>query len=183
MTVQIALFIALAAVAIVAAIGLLRAKNAVYAALCLVSNFGVVAVMYILLGAPFLAMVQITVYAGAIMVLFVFVIMLLGAEHLEHEDHLLLQGPLGWVLGLGLAGLVTFAAVSANLSAPAELPAEVSASFGAPGSIGHLLFTEYVFPFEVISFLLLAAMVGAVVLTLVQREKKARRSLRNPQQS
>ena len=80
------IFILMAAVSIAAALGLLLSKNAIYAALFLILNFGTVAVFYLLLNAPFLAAVQVSVYAGAIMVLFVFVIMLLGAERLQTED-------------------------------------------------------------------------------------------------
>ncbi|MCB0036750.1 MAG: NADH-quinone oxidoreductase subunit J, partial [Anaerolineales bacterium] len=76
----IVLFIVLAIVAIGAALGMLVSRNAVYSALFLILNFATMSVFYILLNAPFLAMVQVTVYAGAIMVLFLFVIMLLGAE-------------------------------------------------------------------------------------------------------
>src|SRR5215813_4500325 len=79
------LFLILALVAIATALGMLTSRNAIYSALFLVLNFVTVAVFYILLAAPFIAMAQITVYAGAIMVLFLFVIMLLGAEKLSGE--------------------------------------------------------------------------------------------------
>lgn len=78
------LFFVLAAIAVAAAIGMLISTNAVHAALFLVINFVCIALFYLGLNAPFLAMVQVTVYAGAIMVLFVFVIMLLGAERVEN---------------------------------------------------------------------------------------------------
>jgi hypothetical protein len=74
------IFIALAVVALIAALGMLLSDNAIYSALFLIVNFATIAVLYLLLNAPFLAMVQVTVYAGAIMVLFLFVIMLLGAR-------------------------------------------------------------------------------------------------------
>ena len=77
------LFIPLAVVAIVAAVLMVSSKNAVHSALWLVLNFSAIAILYVILNAPFIAMVQITVYAGAIMVLFLFVIMLLGAEQLR----------------------------------------------------------------------------------------------------
>ena len=80
MTQELSLFLILAAVAIVTAISMLLSENAIYAAMFLVLNFVTVAVIYLLLNAAFIAMVQVTVYAGAIMVLFLFVIMLLGAE-------------------------------------------------------------------------------------------------------
>ncbi len=77
--------ILIAVVVIGTAIGMLVSRNSVYSALFLVLNFGSVAVLYVTLGAPFIAMAQVTVYAGAIMILFLFVIMLLGAERLEDE--------------------------------------------------------------------------------------------------
>src|SRR6185503_11979677 len=94
MTLDLALFLFLALTAIAAALGMLLSRNAVYSALYLVLNFVTVAVFYLLLGAPFIAMVQITVYAGAIMVLFLFVIMLLGTESLPKLEVLPWQKPL-----------------------------------------------------------------------------------------
>ncbi|PIZ25137.1 MAG: NADH-quinone oxidoreductase subunit J, partial [Chloroflexi bacterium CG_4_10_14_0_8_um_filter_57_5] len=98
MDLTLILFIVLAITAIATAIGLLVSRNAVYAALFLVLNFATVAVFYLLLGAPFIAMAQVTVYAGAIMVLFLFVIMLLGAEKLPKGQALPWQRPLAIVL-------------------------------------------------------------------------------------
>ncbi|HMD79815.1 MAG TPA: NADH-quinone oxidoreductase subunit J, partial [Anaerolineales bacterium] len=88
MTLDLALFLILSLIAVASALGMLLSRNAVYSALFLVLNFVTVAVFYLLLGAPFIAMAQITVYAGAIMVLFLFVIMLLGAESLTGISNL-----------------------------------------------------------------------------------------------
>src|SRR6185295_968038 len=85
MSVEFIVFILLALTAIATAIGMLVSRNAVYAALFLVLNFATVAILYLLLDAPFVSLSQVTVYAGAIMVLFLFVIMLLGAEQLSAE--------------------------------------------------------------------------------------------------
>jgi NADH-quinone oxidoreductase subunit J len=156
-------FIGLALVAVASALGLLLSRNAVYAALNLIINFITVAVFYLTLGAPFIALSQVTVYAGAIMVLFLFVIMLLGAERLGSEAALPWQRPLAFVLGgilLFEAGYAIFTQVT-GAAGPTELPA----SYGSPADIGALLFSTYLLPFEVISVLLLAAMVGAIVLT------------------
>src|SRR5512134_289544 len=94
MTLDLILFLVLALIAIATAIGMLMSRNTIYSALFLVLNFITVAVFYLLLGAPFIAMAQITVYAGAIMVLFLFVIMLLGAESLPKAEVLRWQTPL-----------------------------------------------------------------------------------------
>ncbi|HWQ83810.1 MAG TPA: NADH-quinone oxidoreductase subunit J, partial [Anaerolineales bacterium] len=102
MTLEFVLFIILALVAVAAALGMILSRNTVYSALFLILNFGTVAVFYLMLNAAFLAMAQITVYAGAIMVLFLFVIMLLGAEMIPGEDKLRWQKPLAIVLGVVL---------------------------------------------------------------------------------
>jgi NADH-quinone oxidoreductase subunit J len=159
------LFGALALIAIGAALGMLLSRNAVYSALFLILNFATVAALYVVLNAPFLAMVQITVYAGAIMVLFLFVIMLLGAERLsgprsEGTWHL----PLAVLLGVSL--LVTFVGVLVvgDGSGTAVAAATAAPIDSSPTAIGRLLFEGYVFPFEVTAVLLLVAMIGVIVL-------------------
>lgn len=159
-------FVLLAALSIAAALGLLLSKNAIYAALFLILNFGTVAVFYLLLNAPFLAAIQISVYTGAIMVLFLFVIMLLGAEKLAPADSQAgqtWQRPLAMILGVGLFALA-FVVIAGGGNALAPAPA-VAALDSSPLAIGKMLLTTYSFPFEVISVLLLVAMIGAVVLT------------------
>jgi len=162
-------FVLLAAVSIAAALGLLLSKNAIYAALFLILNFGTVAVFYLLLNAPFLAAIQISVYTGAIMVLFLFVIMLLGAEKLAPSDQpgQNWQRPLAMILCGGLF-VLAFAVIAGGMSktaAAASSAVTVAAVDSSPMAIGKMLFTTYSFPFEVISVLLLVAMIGAVVLT------------------
>jgi NADH-quinone oxidoreductase subunit J len=160
------LFVGLTLVAVASALGLLLSKNAVYAALNLIINFVTVAIFYLTLGAPFIALTQVTVYAGAIMVLFLFVIMLLGAENLGAGGTLPWQRPLAFVLG----GILLFEAAYAILTRVAgpAVPSQIPATYGSPAAIGELLFSVYLLPFEVISILLLAAMVGAIVLTRKQ---------------
>jgi NADH-quinone oxidoreductase subunit J len=164
MTADLAIFIGLAMVAIAAAISMLVSRSAVYSALFLVINFITVAVLFLLLEAAFIAMVQVTVYAGAIMVLFLFVIMLLGAENVEASPSMPWQRPAA--IALGAALVLQFAWIL--LVRPFRSPETLTAApdgFGSPASIGELLFSEYLIPFEVTSLLLLAAMVGAIVLT------------------
>jgi NADH-quinone oxidoreductase subunit J len=111
MNLTLILFIVLAAVAIASAAGLLISRNTVYAALFLVLNFATVAVFYLILGAPFIALAQVTIYAGAIMVLFLFVIMLLGADRLPRSQALPWQRPMAIVLAAVLlveAGFLLF---------------------------------------------------------------------------
>jgi len=103
MTIDLVLFFGLALIAVVAAIAMIASRNAVYSALFLVFNFLTVATLYLLLNAAFIAVVQITVYAGAIMVLFLFVIMLLGTERESIDGGIRWQMSLAIVLGLALA--------------------------------------------------------------------------------
>jgi len=159
------LLILLGAVSIASALGLLLSRNAIYAALFLVLNFGVGAVIYLVLNAPFLAVIQVTVYAGAIMVLFVFVIMLLGAERMNSDEStpgFTYQRPLTIILGVALLVLAVYVLFT-RTGAPATATAALVDS--SPTAIGLTLFSAYSFPFEVVSILLLVAMIGAVVLT------------------
>jgi len=163
------LFFGLALVAIASAIGLLLSRSAIYAALNLIINITAIAVFFLLLEAPFLALIQITVYAGAIMVLFLFVIMLLGAEKLATGPPLPYQRPLSILLGVVL--LLEAAYALFFRSNPGAVPPPTLAGFGSPQAIGETLYSAYLLPFEVISILLLAAMVGAIVLTKKPRRR------------
>jgi NADH-quinone oxidoreductase subunit J len=158
------LFIFLAAIAIAAALGMLFSRNAVHSALFLVLNFATIAVFYIVLNAPFIAMVQITVYAGAIVVLFLFVIMLLGAERLRSLGTLSggdrWQRILAGVLALALLGVTVAALFQGGTTSTGEIPLIDS----SPVALGLALFEGYVLPFEITGVLLLAAMIGVVVL-------------------
>jgi NADH-quinone oxidoreductase subunit J len=171
MTVDILLFMILALVAIASAVAMLFSRNAIYSALFLILNFSTIAVFYLLLGAPFLAMVQVTVYAGAIMVLFLFVIMLLGAEQLRSSHTIPWQQPLAFILGAVLLAETTYLFFTSG-DQTASLPpiTTLVSGFGGPTAIGELLFNEYLLPFEVTSVLLLVAMVGAIVLTKSERK-------------
>ena len=156
-----AAFALLALVAIGSALGLVLKKNAIHGALFLVVNLGTVAALYLSLRAEFLAAAQVIVYAGAIMVLFVFAIMVLipGKEETgpdPRRPYRLLAIPVGAGLLVELAIIVVRG--SSRGAAPAP------ATPGGVEAIGRLLFTDYLFPFEITSVLLLAAMVGVLVL-------------------
>ncbi len=163
MTAELILFLILALVAVGAALGLLFSRNAVYAALFLVLNFMTVAVFYLLLSAPFLAMAQVTVYAGAIMVLFLFVIMLLGTKKLKTSGEKLWQRRLA--IGLGVVLLGELVILSFVQGWKGTLLGDIGSQFGSPESIGIELFNQYLLPFEITSILLLVGMIGAIVLT------------------
>jgi len=154
-------FFAIAAIAVVSALGLILRPNAIHGALFLVVNLGSVAALYLMLGAEFLAAAQVIVYAGAIMVLFVFAIMVLipGKEETGPDPRRaarLAAVPVGALLLLLLV-LVVVGRWSGPLG-------PVPAPSGSAGAVGRLLFTSYLFPFELTSVLLLAAMVGVLLL-------------------
>jgi len=153
-------FFAIAAIAVASALGLILRPNAIHGALFLVINLGSVAALYLMLGAEFLAAAQVIVYAGAIMVLFVFAIMVLipGKEESGPDTHRgarLLAAPVGGLLLL----LLIFVVVGRW-----SVPRGPEGPSGSAGAVGRLLFTSYLFPFELTSVLLLAAMVGVLLL-------------------
>jgi len=162
MTGELLLFIVLSLVAIASAIGMLTSKNAVYAALYLVLNFASVAVFYLMLGSPFIALAQITVYGGAIMILFLFVIMLLGAEAIKAE---LTWPKISAPILLAVVLLIQAFLVVVNKTGGAQLAVNTSVEAASPNPLAESLFTTYLLPFEITSILLLVAMVGAIVLT------------------
>ena len=171
MTPDIILFLILALIAIATAMGMLISRNAIYSALFLVLNFVTVAVFYLLLGAPFIAMSQVTVYAGAIMVLFLFVIMLLGAEALPQAEVLPGQRPFAITLAVLLVGEAAYLLITRARPAGDVLQPEATAnSVENLRQLGLSLFNQYLLPFEVTSILLLVAMVGAIVL--IRKDKR-----------
>ncbi len=171
---SLVVFFILALVAVGTAIGMLVSRNSVYSALLLALNFVTIAMFYFILGAPFIAISQVTVYAGSIMVLFLFVIMLLGAEHLPVSENLrwqpLVAIPLVIILAIDFA-LNLFR--NAGQAAPVAVPL---ASYGAPAAIGEMLFTQYVLPFEVTAVILLSAAVGAIMLAKPDKPNRPNQS-------
>ncbi|MFP5247686.1 MAG: NADH-quinone oxidoreductase subunit J [Thermoanaerobaculia bacterium] len=158
---EFAIFFFFAAIAVIFALVVVLHRNAVVGALALVASFFALAVIYVLLDAPFLAALQVIVYAGAIMVLFLFVIMLLNLQHLAEPATRPVQQFLGYTTCAAFGiGLVYFLAKYAVFTSQPEgvFPADARA-------IGIRMFEAYVFPFEMVSILLLAAIVGALVLS------------------
>lgn len=167
----------LAVVVVGSAIGLVISRNAVYAALFLVLNFMAVGLLYLALGAPFIALVQVTVYAGSIMVLFMFVIMLLGAEQLPFTEPVRGQRAIG--LLLAVAFMAEIALYIQLRSTPlGDLP-PIPPEFSTPAKIGMLLFDRYLVAFEVTAVILLAATVGAIMLT--KQDKSTQEAALQPQ--
>ena len=156
------MFWLLATIAGLSAIGVVALDNPVRSALALVVNFFTLSFLYFSLNAQLLGITQIMVYAGAIMVLFLFVIMLLnlgsGAQLVKKKDY---KPVLGVIVGFGL-----FLIIYQRMIAPLKVYASpmADAKFGTPQAIGNTLFTNYVWPFEVASILLLVGIVGAILL-------------------
>jgi NADH-quinone oxidoreductase subunit J len=171
-----ALFYLFGAIAVIASLLVIAQRNPIYSVLLLIASFGALSGLYVLLDAPFVAVIQIIVYAGAIMVLFLFVVMLLNAPH-EQTEHdlrvhpLFRSGPLRFGALLAIVFLVElgWALTRGQRSAGAFGTAAVT----DVAHLGQVLFTDYAFPFEVTSVLILVAMVGAVVLA--RREEGQRR--------
>lgn len=165
------LFVIFGALALGAAISMIVQRNSIYAALLLVTNLLAVAVLYLALGAEFLFASQIIVYAGAIVILFLFVIMLLGVDRSEVITEPRSFQTRQMVLG-GLSALVLVGAVAPVLSSKtlsAKLPA-VPKDFGSAATIGGVLFQTYLLPFELTGLLLLVATIG--ILMLAKRKTK-----------
>jgi NADH-quinone oxidoreductase subunit J len=155
-------FVLIALITLASAIGLVVKRNPIHGALFLVVNLGSIAALYLMLGAEFLAAAQVIVYAGAIMVLFVFAIMVLipGKEETGPDPRRRLRL---WALPAG-GVLFVQALVLLLASRAAPTPTAARPPMGGVEALGRLLFTDYLFPFELTSVLLLAAMVGVLLL-------------------
>jgi NADH-quinone oxidoreductase subunit J len=161
------IFFVLAGLAVLGAVSLVLQKHPIHSALSLIVVMVCLAGLYLLMGAAFVAAVQIIVYGGAIMVLFIFVIMLLNAGEEERTDFSKLAKIAGLPLALALTASIAAAVVKPDPSVPAVTQAVIP---HATEKISSMLFQEFVYPFELTSFLILVAIMGALVLA--QREKK-----------
>jgi len=161
-TPQLMAFGAIAGVVALASLGVVAFNNAIRSALCLVLTFFLLAVLYFTLNAQFLGIIQIVVYTGAIMVLFLFVIMLLNLGGInavmQKRDPKIIFG--------GVLGFALFSLVAAQVLLPLQGVTTVRApdDFGKPEYLGSALFSNYVWPFELASILLLIGIVGSILL-------------------
>ncbi len=164
-------FAVLALIALITALGVILSKNAIYSALWLLGHFLTIALFYFMLSAQFLGIVQVIVYAGAIVVLFLFVIMLIGGHitPIVHETRPYARAAAVILGAIFLLGLLF--GVGKGLG-------DLSAPIGAPGAgsvqaVAEPLYTTYLLPFELASVLLLAGMLGGVVLALKERKRRS----------
>jgi len=161
-------FFIFGAIAVLASIGVIGQRNPMHSVMLLIVSFGALAGLYILLDAPFTAVTQIIIYAGAIMVLFLFVVMLLNVPR---EEPLPLTaagvlGPAGFRIGAGLSVLLAIEVVwGLSRLGPTWFSQDAEAAgVSSVARIGNTLFTDHAFAFEATSILILVAMVGAVVI-------------------
>ncbi len=176
MTADLALFYLFAVFAVVASLLVIAQRNPIYSVLLLIASFGALSGLYVLLEAPFVAVIQIIVYAGAIMVLFLFVVMLLNAPQEDTESDRQRPSP-GRFGALRLSGGLLAAALLVELIWAISRAPRGGPLGGQPAisvaDIGRSLFTEFSFAFEVTSILILVAMLGAVLLA--RREEPERK--------
>jgi NADH-quinone oxidoreductase subunit J len=167
-------------IALAGALGMVFARNAVHSALMLVTTMFCLAVLYIVQQAPFLGFVQIIVYTGAVMMLFLFVLMLVGRDSSDSVVEVLRgQRLAGLALGVGLAALLV-AAIGRSLTSvtPVGLAEGGAGSGGNVTGLGRLIFTDYLFAFELTSALLITAALGAMVLAFAQTGAHTKRGQR-----
>jgi NADH-quinone oxidoreductase subunit J len=165
------LFYAFSAVLIVAAVGVITARNPVHAALFLVLAFFNSAVLWLLMEAEFLAIVLVLVYVGAVMVLFLFVVMMLDINVAQMREGFTRYAPLGIIIAalvvIEIGSVVWLKKLGADAAAPAA--AVAAEGYSNTEALGELLYTKFLYPFELAAMLLLLAIVAAIVLTMRQR--------------
>jgi NADH-quinone oxidoreductase subunit J len=168
---EILAFYAFAAITVIASLLVVGQGNPMHSVMLLIVSFGALAGLYVLLDAPFTAVTQIIVYAGAIMVLFLFVVMLLNVgqeDAAEYDRSHPFNRPFvrrfGALLGIVFVAELAWAVWHVSTRQPAAIAAAAPGSVSSVREIGRVLFTDYAFPFEATSLLILVALVGAVVL-------------------
>ena len=157
------LFILFAGMAVGCALAVVAQRNPLYSAISLIGVFISLACLYVMLAAPFIAAVQVIVYAGAIMVLVIFVIMLLNVEEEEHRRPRL-KFLVPAAIGLSAILIAEVAFILVTVQGTPVTPTSGGANVGLTHSVGSALFTEYLLPFEITSILILMAIVGAMTL-------------------
>ena len=171
MALETILFYVLGTLAVGSSLLVIGQRNPVYSVMLLIASFAALAGIYVLLDAPFTAVTQIIVYAGAIMVLFLFVVMLLNVgqeDAAEYDRSHPFNRPFvrrfGALLGIVFVAELAWAVWHVSTRQPAAIAAAAPGSVSSVREIGRVLFTDYAFPFEATSLLILVALVGAVVL-------------------
>ncbi len=176
-----AFFYLFAAVMIASAVMVIGSRNPVHSVLFLILAFFNAAGLFLLLGAEFLALILLVVYVGAVMVLFLFVVMMLDVDFVQLRegflDYLPVGGLIGLILLVELLLVVGGWVISPDITATATAPIPVPTETGNIEALGLVLYTRYVFFFQLSGLVLLVAMVGAIVLTLRHKENVKRQSI------
>jgi len=176
---QVIAFWVFAITLIASALAVVSARNPVHSVLFLIFTFFNAAALFVLLGAEFLAMILVVVYVGAVAVLFLFVVMMLDVDFAELKKGALQYLPIGALIGLGMAaelimvGSVWVFAPGATAARALATPAGMTNT----EALGHILYTDYVYYFQIAGLVLLVAMIGAIVLTLRHRPGVRRQSI------
>ncbi len=167
-------FYLFATITVIAALGVVSAKNQVHSVLFLVLTFFTTAALFVLLGAEFLAAILIMVYMGAVAILFLFVVMMLDVEFADLKKDAIQYLPIGITVGVVILIELIVIITQIHLDAGA-----VAAAVDVPNTlaIGRILYTKYLLPFEIASIILLVALIGAVVLTLRERNRPKRQHI------
>lgn len=167
-------FFIFAVVAVGSAVAVISVRNPVHSAFYLIICLVQVAAIFILLRSPFLAAVQVFIYVGAVMVLFLFAVMVLDIGKETIKEHLHQQAPIAVATVVVLVGVMAWFIMQGGITVPPG-PFDEAALANNTEVIGKTLFTKYIFPFEVVSLLLLVALVGAVVLVMKERGAEAKK--------
>ena len=180
MDVQAIAFYLLSAVMLVAALGVISARNPVHSVLFLITAFFSAAGLFVLLGAEFLAMLLVIVYVGAVAVLFLFVVMMLDVDFAALKEGFARYLPLGGLVAGVLVVEMAVVAISVGVSGAAGKNATPASALGGvtnAETIGRVLYTDYVYYFQIAGLVLLVAMIGAIVLTLQHRPNIRRQAI------
>lgn len=154
-------FIIVGAVSLASAVGVITSRQPIHSALFLLLHFVGLATLYITLDAQFLAAVQVIVYAGGIVILMLFVIMLIGSERINEGENRSIAFFSGITLSIALFGALAYALLESFVGVE---PNAAAIQGGVPKAVGVELFTNYVLPFELVAILLLVALIGALLL-------------------
>jgi NADH-quinone oxidoreductase subunit J len=169
MTLSLLFFFLIGAISLAAAFGVITSRQPVHSALFLLTHFVTLAILYVTLEAQFLAATQVIVYAGGIVILILFVIMLIGSEQIESQaEHRSWTPYVGITLGLILLGGMAYTLTNGFLGVD---PDALAVQGGAPAAVGYELFTRYILPVELAAVLLLVALLGALLLARQPKER------------
>jgi NADH-quinone oxidoreductase subunit J len=178
MTLTALSFYLFATVAVASAFMVISARNPVYSVLFLILTFFNSAGLFVLMGAEFLAMILVVVYVGAVAVLFLFVVMMLDIDLAELNEGFLQYMPIGATVGfILLLELLLIFGASTQMVSQSKLPQATPEGMTNAEAIGRVLYTDYIYFFQAAGAVLLVAMIGAIVLTLVKSENPRRQSI------